>query len=216
MHRGGLAVGYRAEILPQVCEVHLEARDNGALLTSQMRTATACEMLMRGFAHVGIIALIDEATNYQEIRDRQELNKVLDKYLRNKRVEWSKQFPDEFYHQIFRLREWEWRGMKVNRPQVVGRYTNDIVWSRLAPGVLEELELLNPKTESGTRRVKHHQWLTDDIGHPALQAHLHGVIALMKSVQGKLQGGRGWDEFRRRLQRVYPNMNTNFDLPLDD
>ena len=77
-------------------------------------------------------------------------------------------------------------------------------------GVREELERLNPKTDKGARRTNHHQWLTYDIGHPALQKHLNGVIVLMKSV---VQAKNGWDEFKRRIQRVFPKINTNLDLP---
>ena len=172
--------GYLAELLPRVCDVYLAARDADALTDSQKPTAANAEILMRGLAHVGIAALIDEATGYQEIRDRKALNKILDKYLLAEQAKWAKRFPDEFYQEIFRLRGWPWQGMKVNRPQVVGRYTNDFVWDRLAPGVREELERINPKTETGRRRAMHHQWLTYDVGHPALQKHLTGVIALMR------------------------------------
>lgn len=210
-NRGRSAIGYRAELLPQVCEVYLRARDEGVLLASQTRMAQACEVLMRGLAHVGIVALVDEATNYQEIRDRKALNKILDKYLLAERAKWAKRFPDEFYQEIFRLRGWEWQGMKVNRPQIVGGYTNDIVWERLAPGVREELERINPKTE-GKRRSKHHQYLTPDIGHPALQKHLNGVIVLMNSVVESTPPQRGWEEFKRRLQRVFPKVNVNLEL----
>ena len=206
---GGRAIGYRAELLPQVCEVYLDARDAGVLLASQSRTVAACELLMRGLAHVGIIALVDEATSYQEIRDRNALNRILDKYLLAEQAKWAKRFPDEFYKEIFRLRGWEWQGMKVNRPQIVGVYTNNIVWDRLAPGVLEELQRPNPKTETGTRRVKHHQYLTLEVGHPALQKHLVGVMALMRA-------SLKWDQFMRSLQRAYPRINTNLELPLDD
>ena len=212
--RGGQAVGYKAELLPHVCEVYLKARDAGVLIASQMRTAAACETLMRGLAYVGIIALVDEATKYQEIRDRKILQEILDKYLLADHAKWAKRFPDEFYREIFRLRGWQWQGMRVNRPQVVGHYTNDIVWDRLAPRVREELEQLNPKTEKGTRRVKHHQWLTYDIGHPALQKHLTGVIALMKSVRSSPH--KAWTEFQRRLQRVFPKVNTNLELQFPD
>jgi len=206
--RGGLAVGYEAKLLPKVCEVYLTARDAGALLTSQQRTVAACEVLMRGLAHVGIVALVDEATNYQEIRDRKALQEILDKYLLAHQAKWAKRFPDEFYQEIFRLRGWQWQGMKVNRPQIVGHYTKDIVWERLAPGVLQELERLNPKTESGQRRSKHHQYLTPDIGHPALQHHLAGVMALMRaSVK--------WEHFMRSLQRAYPRINTTIELPFE-
>ena len=207
--RGGKAVGYKAELLPHVCEVYLQARDADVLVSSQMRTATACEILMRGLAHVGIIALVDEATKYQEIRDREALNQILDRYLLAEQARWAKKFPDEFYKEIFRLRQWLWQGMQVNRPSVVGRYTNDCVWDRLAPGLREELERLNPKNETGSRRARHHQWLTSDVGHPALQKHLNGVMALMRA-------SSNWDNFRRLLQRAYPKVNTTFEMPLDD
>jgi hypothetical protein len=120
----------------------------------------------------GIIALIDEVTGYQEIRDREALQQILDKYLRKEYAAWAKRFPDDFYREMFRLRGWQWRGMKVNRPSVVGRYTKDLVYSRLAPGIPEELERHNPKDDKGNRKSKHHQWLTEDIGHPALAQHL--------------------------------------------
>jgi len=206
---GGNALGYPATLLVDLCNAVLAARDAGALQKQQMHIAARAEILVRGLATVGIIALVDEATGYQEIRDRNELNKILDRYLLIQHAKWSKRFPDEFYQQIFRLRGWEWRGMKVNRPQIVGHYTNDIVWSRLAPGVLDELEHLNPKTETGSRRVKHHQWLTNDIGHPKLQEHLTGVMAIMRA-------SLKWTDFQRMLQRSYPKIHTNFDLPLDD
>jgi hypothetical protein len=39
------------------------------------------EMLMRGLAHIGIIALVDEAIGYQEVRDRLALQAILDPVL---------------------------------------------------------------------------------------------------------------------------------------
>ena len=204
-----IVYGFDAGVLPEICDVWLRAKDAGALQTQQLDKAKKAEILMRGLAHVGIIALVDEATNYQEIRDRKALNKILDKYLLAEQAKWAKRFPDEFYKEIFRLRGWQWQGMKVNRPSVVGHYTNDFVWDRIAPGVRDELEKLNPKTETGRRRAMHHQWLTYDVGHPALQKHLTGVIALMR-------GSVKWDHFRRILQRAYPKINTNLELPIDD
>ena len=208
--KGGSAYGYADKLLPAVCDVFIDAEEAGVLTKGQLHVAVQAHLLIRGLAHVGIAALIDEATGYQEVRDRQALQHILDKYLLAAHAKWAKRFPDEFYREIFRLRGWPWQGMKVNRPQVVAHYTNDVVWDRLAPGVREELERLNPRTESGSRSTRHHQWLTDDIGHPALQKHLNGVIVLMKSV---IQAKGGWDEFRRRLQRVFPKINTNLELP---
>ena len=213
--RGKITVGYRAELLPDVCEVYLKARETDVLLPSQRHIAERAEILMRGLAHVGIIALIDEATGYQAIRDRQALENILDKYLRPYQARWAKRFPDEFYQEIFRLKGWEWQGMKVNRPQVVGNYTNNIVYERLTDGLLEQLRRRNPKHATGERQHKHHQFLTYDFGLPELHEHLVGAVAIMKTVTHNTPA-RAWAECMRRLQRWKPRLNTTLDLPYDD
>ncbi len=73
----GRAWGYRAEMLPLVCDVYLEARREGVLLPSQRAAARAAEVLLSGLARVGIVALVDEATGYQETRARDELQIIL-------------------------------------------------------------------------------------------------------------------------------------------
>jgi hypothetical protein len=201
--------GFDATALPAACDVWLRAREAGALQTQQLDKAQKAEMLMRGLAHIGIIALVDEATGYQEVRDRLALQAILDAYLRKELAAWAKRFPEEFYRQIFRLRDWQWKGMKVNRPQIVAKYTNDLVYERLAPGILEELQHRNPKDEKGQRQAKHHQWLTEDVGHPALAQHLHAVIGFMRA-------SARWDQFYRLLQRAFPKKGQNLELPLGD
>lgn len=208
---GAKAVGYDAELLPKTCEVYLRFRDDclekeGKVPTNYQHIVRACDALMRGLAHVGIVALVDEATGYQDFRDRQALQAILEQFLRKELAAWAKQFPDEFYRQIFRLRNWAWKGMSVNRPQVVANYTNDIVYERLAPGILKELEVRNPIIEKGKRRVKHHQWLTEDVGHPALAQHLHAVIALMRV-------SHSWKQFQDMLTQAFPKRGNTLPLP---
>ena len=70
--------GYPAGLLPKVCEVYLEARKANALLPSQKHIAERAEILIRGLATVGIIALIDEATGYQQLREERALATILD------------------------------------------------------------------------------------------------------------------------------------------
>src|SRR5208282_4565673 len=119
--------GFDASVLPIVCDIWLKARDAGKLQKQQLDKALKAEILMRGLAHIGIIALVDEATGYQEVRDRLALQAILDKFLRKEFAAWAKRFPDEFYREMFRLKDWTWKGMRVNRPSVVGKYTNDLV-----------------------------------------------------------------------------------------
>jgi len=206
--KGSIAWGYRAEILPKVCEIYLKARDVNALLKSQEKFAIACEMIVRGLAHVGIIALVDEVTGYQEFRARHSLEEILDKFISVELRKWAKTFPDEFYEQMFKLRGWSYTPFRVNRPGAVGTYTNDLVYERLAPGVLEELKKITPKDSKGRRKHRYFQRLTEDVGHPRLREHLAAVIALMR-------GNTTWKKFYNQLNRALPKWNQTLELPLN-
>jgi hypothetical protein len=201
--------GYEATILQQLCDAILTANDAGVLTSEQgQRYAQCAYVLVRALARVGIIALVDEATGYQEIRAREELERLLEKYIRGELGKWAKTFPDEFYREMFRLRNWQYSPFSVKRPKVLGHITNDVVYARLAPGVLEELKRKEPTDDKGRRKHKLFQWLTEDVGHPRLREYLIGVIALMHASQK-------WDEFHRLLGRAYPRVNTNYEMPLD-
>jgi hypothetical protein len=203
---GIIARGIKAEIIPKICDVWLDAEENESLGKRQKQIAQKAKLLMRALAHVGIIALVDEATGYQEVRNKEALRAILDAFLRKELATWAKRFPDEFYEQIYRLRGWQWKGRSKNPPQIVAAYTKDIVYARLAPHILEELEIRNP-IEDGRRRAKHHQWLTDDIGHPALAQHLHAVITLMRV-------SKTWAQFKHMLDVAHPKRGDTLQLPL--
>lgn len=207
---GSKAYGYRAELLPEVCEIYLKARDAGVLPAVQKHVAVQAEIIVRALARVGIIALVDEATGYQDVRARAALNEILERFIAEDLRKWAKTFPDEFYRQMFRLRGWEWKPQSVkSRPSVVGKYTNNLVYERLAPGILDELKRKNPKTDSGHRKHKHFQWLTEDIGDPRLREHLASVITLMRA-------SNAWDQFLRMLDRALPRYGDTIPLALND
>jgi len=206
---GSPAIGYPAELIPAICNSVLQLSTAYKLPIEFNDAAVRSRILLNGFAKIGILALVDEATGYQEYRDKHALQKILDEYLRKEYAAWAKCFPDDFYKEMFRLKGWEWKGMSVNRPSVVGKYTNSIVYARLAPGVLTELEKINPPSVSGTRKTKHHQWLTDDVGHPELSKHLHAVVALMKS-------SSDWEHFKRSISKAFPVYGQQNEFDLDD
>lgn len=204
---GVIATGYEATILPDICDAVLAAREAGKLLGSQEHIAKQAETLVRGLARVGIIALVDEATGYQEVRDRKALEDILNKYISEDLRKWTPTFPDEYFTGIFRLKNWKTPSFPTARPGVMAHYTNDIVYLRLAPGVLSELQQRNPLDEHGRRKHKHFQHLTGDYGHPKLKEHLGDVVVLMKA-------SNSWPEFRRLLERVKPRVNAPGELPL--
>jgi phage protein len=67
--------------LADICEAFLEARNSIELSTRQRIIADQREILIRGFARVGITALVDEATGYQYERERDALQSILKAYI---------------------------------------------------------------------------------------------------------------------------------------
>lgn len=207
---GRMITGYNAKILPLICDVYLTARMTPGILTkTQEPLAIASEILVRSFAKIGIIALVDEATGYQEVRDRLALQKILEMYIARELRPWVKTFPDEFYENLFRLRGWQFKPMSVKRPIVVGRITNDLIYKRLAPGVLTALKEATPRDDKGRTRHRFFQHLTDEIGHPKLKEHLISVITLMKA-------SPSWATFYRLVQRALPQYGKTLELPYSD
>ncbi len=108
---GQKAYGYDAVILPLVCEVYLKARRDKKLRSQQSHIAEQCEILQSGFARVGIIALIDEATGYQYDRPRRDLEEYLKTYLSESLRRWVRTFPADYFKHLCRLR----RGRTAHR-----------------------------------------------------------------------------------------------------
>jgi hypothetical protein len=195
--RRGIAYGYKAELLPQVCNVFLQARDAGVLKSSQLHIALHCEILVRALATVGIIALVHEATGYQYDRDRDRLEQLLAIYLSEERLRWAKTFPDIFYRLIYKLKGWSYpSGSQKSR--IIGNITNQLIYDKLPPGVLPKLRELNPKDpKTGRRKAKFFQHLSADVGQPDLRDHLLQVIALLRAASN-------WHVFDRLFKRAFP------------
>lgn len=202
-----LNFGVKAEAIPMICDVWLKARENGALRTdSQKAIAYQAEILVRGLAQIGIVALVDEATGYQYDRGKSDLAEILQRFISNEMMRWVKTFSDEFYRQIFRLRGWDERKF-AERPGVVGKWTVDLVYQRLAPGVLDELRRLTPRDRAGRLKYRLHQHLTLDYGYIALMEHISAVVTMMQ-----LSKDGDWDGFYSNLNRLKPRLDTTFDL----
>lgn len=205
---GSRSVGYRAEILPMVCEVYLDARTEEVLLHNQFAAANAAELLIRGLARVGIIALVDEATGYQELRARHELQKILEAYVQVEFRRWVQTFPDEFFRQVYRLMGWEFRPGTSKRTPHVGKLIKHYIYEQLPPGVLEELERVNPRNEKGYRARKHHQHLTESTGNVHLDRQITTVMTLMRIAQDRT-------EFEALFDRAFPPAQTRLPLVVE-
>lgn len=208
--------GYKAEALPLVCDVFLRARvakDQITLTPAQLDIAKQAEILVRALSKVGIVALIDEVTGYQEIRPQDALQKYLELLIRKELAAWVKRFPDEFYENIYRLKSWPWPGMSKNRYSVVAHYTRDLVYERMAPDLLRKLEEKSPINEKGQRPNRLHEWLSEDVGEPLLAQHLHALVMFQRLA---ISNGYGWKRFVRMVDQVLPKKDATMLLPFID
>lgn len=211
--RGNKAFGYSADLLPKVCDVFLDAKQADAITPNQKHIAERAQILMRGLAHVGIVALVDEATGYQDVRPKDALQAYLELIVRKELAAWAKKFPDEFYENIYKLKNWPWPGMRKNRFSIVAHYTRDLVYERIAPGLLEMLEKNTPKDAKGKRKNKMQQWLTEDVGDPMLAQHLHSLVMFQRLA---LSNGYGWNRFVKMVDKVLPKKGANLEFPFPE
>ena len=203
---GATAHGLRAELYPMICDVFLKARDKNALLEDQEDFAKSADILMRALAHTGIIALVDEATGYQNVRPVNALAKILEAFIAKELQPYVPTFPSAYYEQLFRLRGLDYKVDSVQRPQYFGWLTNDIVYKRLAPNVLTQLKKLVLRNDYGRPTHKYFQRLTTNTGYPKLREHLGAVVAVMKL-------SRDYSDFIAKMDELYPRYGQNMLLP---
>lgn len=185
-----LATGYEATLLIDICTKYLDAAEQGKLKPSQLHLAKQAGIVIRASAKIGIIALIDEATGYQQIRAKHALQLKLQAFIADEIQEWAKMFPDEFWVELARL-----EGIKYsprNRPLRWGRYVMMFVYDAVDKDVGRELRKKNPSPHF---TKNHHQWLK-----------LHGkekVNNQLQRVIGIMQTCNDMSEFRQKFAYIF-------------
>jgi hypothetical protein len=182
-NRTTLANGVEATVLKKICDAVLKARrENPSALSKVDEIVThQAEILLGGFAEIGIIALVDEVTGYKKKKD--EYQEILAKYVAKELQQWIKAFGEDYYYQIYRLKGWDWNRFAVdkkNHPWAVAHITNRIVYEKLPDGVVEALDELEPADAKGNRKHRLHQHLTPDEGKVHLLKHLGAIEMIME------------------------------------
>ena len=183
---GRVVIGYKAEVIPSLCDIIIEAHNRGALNQSQNVLYEQSMILLRALAKVGITALIDEATGFQNDRQAQELQNLLAKFIGEDLLKWQKRFPNQFYKEMFRLHKWEYDPNSTKRPGYAGSFTMKYVYDLFPKKVMEIIKRENPRTISNNHLYRHHQFLSVDIGIPELDRHISkllGVMALSDNIE---------------------------------
>lgn len=201
-----ITYGYEATLLIDLCSAIIEAFESRKFQMSEIYYRSA-KTIIKAVAKTGIIALVDEATGYdkEKGRARDELQRYLSSFINQEASTWVKTFPDEFFEDIYKMRNWTW-AKTTARPSFVGKIINDTVYERIAPLIYDELRKLNPKMDSGNRKYKFHQFLTSDVGKPKLQTHL----AILHSLA--MASDYNWGRFMLLLDRACPKKYQQLTL----
>jgi hypothetical protein len=208
--KGGHATGIEATLLADICDVYITAKNEGVNNKKFLAVANNAYDMLKAFAKVGIIALVDEATGYQDVRMKDALETILNQYLLDKAKKYEVTYPLELYKQWFRLNNWEWRPENAQkRPGVIGTWTNQLIYERMAPGLLKELKRLSPKNEKGYRPHKFFEFLTDEVGEPRLREFFGGLIALGRA-------STNWRGYMELVNRAYPKIGDQLKLNIPD
>jgi hypothetical protein len=196
------ATGYDATLLVEICDAYLKARDDGVLIKQQKNLAKRAEIIMRACAKVGIIALIDEATGYQKVREENALRLKLQAFIAEDMQEWARMFPPEFFQELARLENIHYSPR--SRPLRWGKYVLAFVYYAVDKDVAQELKRRTPNPRF---KQNLHQWLRD-YGREKMSAQLYQVLGVMKTC-------RNMEEFKRKFDWVFkksPYQLTFFDL----
>lgn len=190
---GRVANGYEATLLVEICDLYLRARNDELLKPNQQHLARMAETVMRACAKVGIIALVDEATGYQQVREKQALQLKLQAFIAEDMQEWAKMFPDEFWYELARL-----EGVRYSarsRPLRWGKYVMAFVYDAVDKDVGQQLREINPNPQHGRN---HHQWLKD-FGREKVNNQIQQIIAIMKLCDDM-------GDFKKKFARVFTKM----------
>jgi hypothetical protein len=209
---GDLAHGYDATVLIDLCTSLMDAKDR--LLPSQQFLAVQAEIIVRSAAKVGIIALIDEATGFIDDKRKHEYRELWQTFIRENYKQWESEFPNDLFDMMYKL-----YGLKRLNPKSTkhlrffSKFLRKYIYQPLANSngaILEELEERNPVVyANGGRKLKLFQFLSDEIGLPALRQHIWQTVGIGRSV-----GTR--DQFDRSFYNAFPQARPRRDGAVRD
>jgi hypothetical protein len=126
--------------------------------------------------------------------------------LRDSFKPYIQKFPIEFYEEIYKLKGWKLdKESLYNRPGVVGKWTNEIIYSRFPEGTLGKMREKNPYTYDGGRMYKHFQ-LLNELGELDLELFIGDAIRVMRTCSY-------WNQFKRKFAKEFglPYQGDLFD-----
>ena len=119
-----------------------------------------------------------------------------------------------FYKELFRLNGWDYtvNGIKKS-PGVIGKWTNILVYDQLPKGVLDELKKKTPRSKSGNKTARYHQYLTLDVGEPNLSNAINQAITVFMLSSSMKEM---WYNFNRLKERQQGQLSLPLTVDFDE
>jgi hypothetical protein len=203
--------GMPSDVFIEICQAYvrlLEAsrvENSGVTLTSkQEEIAIRAGIFVAACAKVGLDALIDEATGYQNVRQEDALQIKLRLYLEEEMRKWEKTFPDQLWEQFGRLTNW--KGKIYQRPKYWGKLVMKLIYEYLDPDVAQWLREHAPEPMKGQN---YHQWLSSQYGLRKLIEHIWKVIGIASTLEpGNIDG------LSKKMEELYGRKPFQYELRL--
>jgi len=197
-----VATGISTDYFVSICEAYVKGLSERTLKTErQKEIAYRCAIILSGFARVGIISLVDEATGYQKVREETELRDKFSAFVSEHIRSWEKTFSDRLWTEFARLTRYQGNPF-TNRPSYWGRLVRDTIYMSLDAelyGVLKE--------KKGAGNSKLHQGLTEEIGVKVLTSHIDEIIGISKVCDNVI-------EFKSLVKERYSKTPVQTNLKL--
>lgn len=190
---GSTAYGIKANTLIKICIAISNVKSAREDISPIIAVADA---IIKASAETGITALIYEATGYERIKARDAYIRFFNTVLLDEAKKWEKFFDDGgILHDIAVMKKVDW-ARPGRYPLYFRRLINDLVYSRIAPNMMLELQNRNPKINNH-RRYRHHQFFQND-GDRIAKEHLDKLHLLA------MASGYNWELFMAMVNNALP------------
>lgn len=207
--------GYEATVLVDICIAFMEAKKKIPLSPRQKIISEQCEILIKSFAKVGIIALVDEATGYQYDREKDALQVYLKEVISDEILKWQEAFHLSFYKQIFKVWGIPFTEQNIKRkPQFLGHITNRYIYGNMPQGtfVLGQLKEKTPKSKGGGYKYRLHQSLTPEKGKELLKKVIYTIEGFAAVAKDKRDFNRMVNEMYGQKEIPFPEIDEFKDI----
>lgn len=202
--------GFEADILFDFAEtiIELSKFENEELSPAKQQIVRQCWALVRAFGKAGVRAVCYDAAGYlREIkRDAivQYFNKFLSDFLRPHELRFAGDMWPDIYHVYGKQIP---RDRPMHEGAWLSKFIDTYIYKVLPEEVMKEIRDRNPYVKGRFRKHKNHQFLSEEVGDPALMAVIAQVRTLLKiTPPGKPE------KFKELHRKAFPKNNAQLEI----